>query len=110
MQEQGPVPSKTFYGPVDPSTSLKVLKGAPTLILKGAFAARLPKDAAQQKSKEQPSKKQNHGKSSTAHFGCRNVAVYTEDSGTLYCRDHRPKAVPTKSIMGDKQHAKSKKK
>ena len=84
------------------------MKGAPTL--KGAFAARLPEDAAQQISKEQPSKKQNHGKSCTAHFGCRNVAVYTEDSGTLYCRDHRPKAVPTKSIAGDKQHAKSKKK
>ena len=84
------------------------MKGAPTL--KGVFAAHLPEVAAQQKSKKQSSKKQNRGKTCTAHFGCRNIAVYTEDSGTLYCRDHRPKAVPTKSIAGDKQHAKSKKK
>ena len=108
MQEQGPVPAKTFYGAVDPSTSLKLMKGAPTL--KGAFAARLPDDAAQQTSKEQSSNKPNRGKTCTAHFGCRNIAAFTEDSGTLYCRDHKPKAVPTKSIVGDKQHAKSKKK
>ena len=108
MQEQRPVPSKTFYGAVDPSTSLKVMKGAPTL--KGAFAARLPEDAAEQICKEHPSKKQNCGKSCTAHFGCRNLAVFTEDSGTLYCRDHKPTNVPTKAIAVDKQHAKSSKK
>ena len=108
MQEQGLVPAKTFYGAVDPSTSLKVMKGVPTL--KAAFAARVPEDASQQTSKEQSSKKQNRGKTCTAHFGCNNIAVFSEDSGTLFCRDHKPKNVPTKSIAGDKQTGKSKNK
>ena len=36
--QAGPVPAKSFYGAVNPSTSLKVLKGVPTL--KSAFAGR----------------------------------------------------------------------
>ena len=67
MQEQGPVPAKTFYGALDPSTSLKVMKEVPTL--KAAFAAHVPEDESQQTSKEQSSKKQNHGKTCTTHLG-----------------------------------------
>ena len=36
--QEGPVPAKSFYGDVDPITSLKVLKAVPTL--KSAFSAR----------------------------------------------------------------------
>ena len=87
------------------STSLKLLKRTPTL--KAAFAASLPEDTSQQTTKEQTSKKPNRGKTCSGHFGCNNIAVFREDSGTLLCRDHKPKSVPTKPIVDDKQTAKS---
>ena len=44
--QEAPMPAKTFYGPVDPTLALKVLKqqaaSAPTPTLKGAFHAKHP--------------------------------------------------------------------
>ena len=97
MQEQGPVPAKTFYGAVDPSTALKIIKGVP--MFKAVFAPCVPEDAFNETSKEQSSKKQNRGKTCTAHFRCRNISVFSEDSGTLFCRDLKPKSVPTKFFV-----------
>ena len=66
--QEEPVPAKSFYGAVDPSISLKVLKGAPTL--KAAFTAGM------QDAKPQPTQKQvkpkSRGKVCTGYFGCKN--------------------------------------
>ena len=91
------MPAKSFYGAMDPTTSLKVIKGTPTL--KAAFAAQLPEQSFQETSKAQSSRNNSRGKTCTGHFGCNNIAVFREDSGTLFCRDHKPKQVPTKPIL-----------
>ena len=53
--QEGPVPAKSFYGAVDPSTSLKVLKGVPTL--KSAFSGRAGDIKQLENSKELAQKK-----------------------------------------------------
>ena len=92
MPQEGPVPAKSFYGAVDPTTSLKLLKGVPPL--KAAFASRHSSETSQEVSKQSSTKKQR-GKNCTGHFGCNNLAVFIETSGTLYCREYRPHQVPT---------------
>ena len=101
--QEGPVPANFFYGAVDPSTSLKVLKAVPTL--KAAFAGGIPDSRSQQKQKE-VSVKKTHGKLCTSHFGCKNIAVCRESSGTLFCKKHKPRQVPTSAICSEKQNAK----
>ena len=48
---------------------------------------------------QQNTKKTSRGKKCTAHFGCANIATSQEpQSGTLYCRDHKPKQVTVQAI------------
>ena len=91
------MPAKSFSGAMDSTSSVKVTKGTPTL--KTAFAACLPEKSSQETSKEQSSRKKSRGKTFTGQFGCNNIAVFREDSATLFCRDHKPKQVPTKPIL-----------
>ena len=96
--QEGPVPTKSFYGDVDPITSLKVLKAVPTL--KSAFSARA---GEVKESPKEPATKKNKGKSCSGHFGCKNIASFVEESsGTVYCRDHRPRQIPTVAILVEK--------
>ena len=96
--QEGPVPAKSFYGDVDPITSLKVLKAVPTL--KSAFSSRA---GEVKESPKEPATKKNKGKSCSGYFGCKNNASFVEQSsGTVYCRDHRPKQIPTVAILVEK--------
>ena len=45
-------------------------------------------------------------KNCTGYFGCNNLAIYQEQSGTLFCKVHRPKQVQNTVIRGDKSAAK----
>ena len=74
--QEGPVPAKSFSGAVDPSVSLKVLTGVPTL--KATFAASM-QDAIPPPSQKQV-KPKNCGKFCTGYFGCTNIAVSQEVS------------------------------
>ena len=103
--QAGPVPAKSFYGAVDPSTSLKVLKGVPTL--KSAFSGRAG-DIKQLENSKAPAPRKSKGKTCTGYFGCKNPAVFQENSGTVYCRDHRPNKVPTTAILVEKGKNKKK--
>ena len=95
------MPAKSFYGAIDPTLALKVLKGAPTL--KGAFTAGVQDCKAP--STQQKKKEKKKGQSCTGYFGCQNLAQYQEASGTLYCKEHRPKQVQTLIITSDKSAA-----
>ena len=56
-----------------------------------------------------PSK--NKGKKCTAHFGCKLFAAFIEEkSGTLYCRDHKPKHIPVTPIHHSQNKLTAKKK
>ena len=90
--------TKSFYGAIDPALALKVLKGAPTL--KGAFTAGLQEFKAPPAQKQTKDKKQ--GENCTGYFGCNNLAIYQEQSGTLFCKVHTPKQVQTTVIPTDK--------
>ena len=79
-----------------PTALLKSAKDCEKPSLKQAFQEKLSAPKAQASSNTQPSKQK--GKKCTAHFGCANFAVFTEESGTLYCRDHRPKHIPVALI------------
>ena len=91
--------AKTFYGSVDPALALKVLQkqSAPRPTLKGAFTAK-PPSTLEPTEQPQP-KKTTREKQCTGHFGCSNLAVFKEASGTLYCRDHKPKSVPVANVF-----------
>ena len=82
--KEGAVPAKSFYGAVDPSLPLKVLKGDPPL--KAAFTAGM-KDAKAPSSQKQL-KEKKIGRTYTGYFGCTNVAVSQDASGILFCREH----------------------
>ena len=84
-----PVAAGKFYGPVAPAVSLKIVHG-PRPSLKDAFSGT---DSKEGPTAQQIPKKTSRGKKCTAHFGCANMAVYQEQSGTLYCKEHRPKQV-----------------
>ena len=95
--QEGPVPAKSFYGAVDPITSLKVLKAVPTL--KSAFSACT---GEVKESEKEPAPKKHKGKTCTGYFGCKNIASFQENSGTVYCREHRPKNIHTTAILVEK--------
>ena len=103
--QEGPVPAKSFYGAVDPSTSLKVLKEVPTL--KSAFSGRAG-DMKELENSKEPAPKKSKRKTCTGYFGCKNSASFQETSGTLYCREHRPSKVTTTAIMVEKGKNKKK--
>ena len=65
--------------------------------LKGAFSGTNPTSSQQQTAGKTKTSKST-GKKCTAHFGCPNKAFYQEQSGTLYCRDHKPRNVPVANI------------
>ena len=93
-KEDGPVTAAKFYGAVAPAISLKIMQG-PRPSLKEAFSG----TASNEQTTQQIPKKNTRGKKCTAHFGCSNVAVSQEpQSGTLYCRDHKPKQVLVEPI------------
>ena len=93
-KEDGPVTAAKFYGAVPPAVSLKIMQG-PRPSLKEAFSA----TASNQQNTQQIPKKNTRAKKCTAQFGCSNVAVAQEpQSGTLYCRDHKPKQVLVEPI------------
>ena len=100
--KEGAVPAKSFYGAVDPTLALKVLKGVPSL--KAAFTAGMPDSKPPPAQKQ--TKEKRKGKTCTGYFGCTNLAVFQEPSGTLFCRDHKPKQVQTVVIQSEKSAAK----
>ena len=71
------------------AVSIKILHG-PQHTLKDAFSGAVSQGPT---AKTIPTKI-FRGKKCTAHFGIANMAVSQEQSGTLYCREHRPKQVP----------------
>ena len=101
--QEGPVPEKSFFGALDSSVSLKVLKGVPTL--KAAFTAGM--QAVNPQPSQKKLKPKSHGKVCTGYFGCKNIAVSQEACGTLFCREHKPKQVPTTLIQSDKSSLKN---
>ena len=93
-KQDGPLTAGKFYGPVAPAISLKIMQG-PRPSLKEAFSG----TASNQETTQQIPKKTTRGKKCTAHFGCSNIATSQEpQSGTLYCRDHKPKQVTVQAI------------
>ena len=91
----GPVTAGKFYGPVAPAVSLKIMQG-PRPSLKDAFSGTASNQGA---TTQQIPKKTSLGKKCTAHFGCAKTAVSIEPvSGTLYCKDHKPKQVTVEPI------------
>ena len=70
--QEGAVPAKSFYGSVDPSLALKVLKVISTL--KAAFTAGMQDSKASPVQKQMKEKK--NGKTCTGNFGYTNVAVF----------------------------------
>ena len=96
--QEGPVLAKSFYGDVDPITSLKVLKAVPTL--KSAFSARA---GEVKESPKEPATKKKQREELQCYFGCKNIASFVEESsGTVYCRDHRPRQIHTVAILVEK--------
>ena len=97
------MPSKTFYGAVDPTLALKVLKQqaatAQTPTLKGAFHAKHPSSSESTAETKKPAR----DKLCNGFFGCKNIATSKEASGTLFCRDHKPKNVPLESVLVEKK-------
>ena len=65
--------------------------------LKEAFNVKSTCVNAGEKSSATAPKKQQ-GKKRTAHFGCPNIAAFTEKSGTLFCREHKPNQVQVTQI------------
>ena len=102
--QEAPMPSKTFYGAVDPTLALKVLKqqAAQTPTLKGAFQTKHPSSTAE-------TKKPARDKLCNGFFGCKNIATFKETSGTLFCRDHKPKNVPLETVQVEKKKSLKKK-
>ena len=95
-KEDGPLLSAKFYGATPPSALLKsgIHNERPTL--KQAFNQESSAAKGSSTLIKQPSKQT--GKKCTSQFGCANIAVYTESSGTLYCRDHKPKQISVTKI------------
>ena len=89
--------SAKFYGATPPSALLRSALANEKPSLKQAFEQQSSAPKGQASSNLNQTSKQQ-GKKCTAHFGCANVAVFTEDSGTLYCRDHKPKQIPVTNI------------
>ena len=101
--QEAPMPSKTFYGAVDPTLALKVLKQqaatAQTPTLKGAFQAKHPSSTETTAETKKPAR----DKLCNGFFGCKNIATFKETSGTLFCRDHKPKNVPLETVQVEKK-------
>ena len=97
------MPAKIFYGAVDLAISLKVLKSAtaPKPTLKAAFTASA--HSTSEGTAEVQQKKSTHEKLCSGHFGCTNVTVFKENSGTLHCREHKPKHVPVVPIFVERK-------
>ena len=49
-------------------------------------------------------KKSTCDKLCSGNFGCTNVAFFKDNSGTLYCKDHKPKQVPGAPIFVEKKN------
>ena len=94
-KQDGPLTAGKFYGPVAPAISLKIMQG-PRPSLKEAFSGTASNQGT---TPQQNPKKTSRGKKCTAHFGCANNATAQEPvSGTLYCKDHKPKQVTVQAI------------
>ena len=63
-----------FYGPITPAVSLKALKESAKPTSKEAFDEKTTPVNAQEKNYAAKKK----GKKCTVHFGCPNIAVYSE--------------------------------
>ena len=85
---------------MDPAVSLRVLKAVPTL--KAAFSQRDADDLSQNVQQ----KKTRATKKCIAHFGCTSTAVFQETSGTLFCKEHKPKQVAVTPVLIEKQSTK----
>ena len=93
-----------------PAVSLKILHG-PRPSLKEAFSA-TDSNIKGQSTADKIQKTNTRAKKCTSHFGCTNVAIAQEqsESGTLYCREHKPKQVPVLPIKNAEKKPSSKKK
>ena len=93
-----------------PAVSLKILHG-PRPSLKEAFSGADSNIKGQSTADKIP-KTNPRAKRCTAHFGCTYVAMAQEqsESGTLYCREHKPKQVPVLPIKNAEKKPPSKKK
>ena len=86
------------------------MKEAAKPSLKEAFSE-VSTDPAAIPEKSDPLPTKNKGKKCTAHFGCKLFAAFIEEkSGTLYCRDHKPKHIPVTSINHSQNKSTAKKK
>ena len=92
QKEDGLLPAAKFYCPIPPPPALKASKECSKPTLKDAFSKSSTTPTQNQQSTPRTSKPK--GKKCTAQFGCSNFACFTEKSGTLYCRDHKPKGIP----------------
>ena len=81
-KEDGPLSSAKFYGATPPSALLRsgIQNEKPTL--KQAFNQESSAPKGQSTTLIKQTSKQT-GKKCTVHFGCANIAEYTESSGTL---------------------------
>ena len=77
--QEGPVPAKPFYEAVDLTTLLKVLKATPTL--KAVFPLVLEM---------------------LNNLNSQIFGLFQEHSGTVYCREHKPKQILTTAILVEK--------
>ena len=90
-KQEGPLAAAKFYGDTPPAAAVKSSK--PTL--KEAFDL---KSTTATVAQDKPQTARSKGKKCTAQFGCFNLAAFTEPgSGTLYCKEHKPK-IPVQSI------------
>jgi len=106
-KQDGPLPAAKFYGATPPAAALKSCKESATPTLKEAFS----KSSTTQTLHQQiPQASKQKGKKCTAHFGCSNFAAFTEESGTLYCRDHKPKSIPVQSVKTSQTKVSTRKK
>ena len=106
-KQDGPLPAAKFYGATPPAAALKSCKESGTPTLKEAFSKT---STTQTLDQQIPQASKQKGKKCTAHFGCSNFAAFTEESGTLYCRDHKPKSIPVQSVKTSQTKVSTRKK
>ena len=99
IAQEGPVPAKSFYGPVDPSTSVKVITSVPTA--KAAFSARAGDFKESENSKE-PAQNKKQRENMHWIFWLQESSSVSRNFWNSFCREHRPKQIPTTAIVVEK--------
>ena len=106
----GALPAAKFYGPVEPAAALRSIKEAAKESGKPTLKQDFTHSNQANPEKSTPAASRQNGKKCTAQFGCNNFAAFSEKSGTLYCRNHKPKHIPVTSIHESESKVAGKKK